>query len=119
MKLMAFFTASFLMSFTVHAGTLTPAPIDKIAGTGMPNAQGSVEFEVNYSLQPCAQKYVKVYTVELPAVAAGMDSLAIGVLIDDSGIKCMGPTFLKKETLKLVVPLSIKHVMAEPIQPGA
>jgi hypothetical protein len=107
--------ASLINSYAANAD-VTIAEI-KNASASKFNEEGIYTIDVEYIIQPCAQKLLMIGSLEIPPYERERKTLAISVVIEDSGIKCMGPLVLRKQTLT-VMDVPRGGLVLRPVQPS-
>lgn len=97
------------------ASTIVPAHIESVT-QGEPQ-NGMIQVTVTYIVQRCRQKDLAVFSQEVPPFSLAYPQVAVGALLDDLGIPCMGPSYRQTGTLEL--PAIAGHYQLRPIQPKA
>ncbi|MBI3551563.1 MAG: hypothetical protein HY077_03530 [Elusimicrobia bacterium] len=106
MKTPKLFLSAFVLAATLanaaRAANYALTRIESVKSTGGPI--GPLTVTVKYWIQPCAAALVKVVQTPVPNIAgpsAVRPGIAVFVLINDSGRKCMGPVMQKDATFLL------------------
>ena len=95
----------------------------KIMGVtgGTVDAQGNAQFVLEYSLQPCAEKFLKILESEVQPPTSEIHTgntkyLALGILLKNNGNACAGPTRLVQMPYEVSGPLPLGGATLLPLE---